>query len=123
MPRPPEPIPDAELQVLKALWASEALTARELAETIYGAADNSTIGTVQKLLQRLETKRCVKRDRRQFAHRFSAAVSQEAVAGRHLDSIAEKVADGSLVPFLTHLVQVKKLSDEDKEELRRLLDE
>ena len=60
MPAPKEPIPDAELQVMKLLWSAESLTARQLAETIYGSADNSTVGTVSKLLKRLEEKRCVR---------------------------------------------------------------
>lgn len=123
MAKPKDPIPDAELQVLKKLWAAEAMTARELAEAIYRTADNSTIGTVQKLLQRLEKKGCVKRHRGQFAHRFSAKVTQPAVVGRHLEVFAKKVADGSLAPFITHLVQITKLSDDEKNEIRRLLDE
>ena len=123
MPLPREPIPDAELQVLKLLWTAESMTAKELAETIYDVADSSTVGTVQKLLQRLEKKGCVKRDRSQFAHLFSAKVTQAAVAGRHLDAAARKVADGSLAPFITHLVQAKKLSKKDREKIRRLLDE
>lgn len=123
MPAPREPIPDAELQVLKLLWETESMTARELAAAIYREADNSSIGTVQKLLQRLESKGCVNRDRRQHTHRFSAKVTQEAVAGRHLEMLAKKVANGSLTPFISHLVQANKLSKEDKAEIRRLLDE
>ena len=123
MPLPKEPIPDAELQILKLLWANVSMTARELAETIYGVADNSTVGTVSKLLKRLENKGCIGRDRSQYAHQFSAKVSQADVAGRHLDSIARKVADGSLAPFVTHLVKSKKLSKKDKEEIRRMLEE
>jgi predicted transcriptional regulator len=117
-----EPIPDAELQVLKLLWSVDSMTARELAEAVYGEADNSTIGTVQKLLQRLEKKRYVKRDRRQFVHRFSARVSQQAVAGRQLEILARKVTDGSLAPFITHLVKAERLSEKEKDEIRRLLD-
>ena len=123
MALPKQPVPDAELGVLRLLWEAESMTARELAEAIYGQADNSTIGTVQKLLQRLERKGCVKRDRRSFAHRFSAKVTQAAVAGRHLQWLAKKVSGGSLAPFITHLVQGKKLSEAEKEAIRRLLDE
>ena len=123
MAAPQPPLPDAELQVLKSLWTTESMTARELAESIYDVADNSTIGTVQKLLQRLERKGCVKRDRSQYVHRFAATVTQTDVAGRHLDAIARKVADGSLTPFLTHLVQARKLTARDKEQIRRLLEE
>ena len=63
------------------------------------------------------------RDRSQYAHRFSAKVTRATVVAWHLDSIARKVADGSWVPFITHLVQAKTLSEEDKEKIRRLLEE
>jgi predicted transcriptional regulator len=120
---PKAPIPDAELQVLKLLWSTEPMTARELAESVYRVADTSTIGTVQKLLQRLEGKGYVTRDRSQHVHRFSAKVTQSAVAGQHLEAIAKKVADGSLAPFITHLVQARKLSEKERAEIRRLLEE
>ena len=56
-------------------------------------------------------------------HRFSAKVTQDAVAGRHLELIAKKVTDGSLAPFITHLVQAKKLTKKDKDAIRRLLED
>jgi predicted transcriptional regulator len=123
MPKPREPITDAELQLLRCLWEHGTLTAREIAEAMYRTVDNSTIGTVQKLLQRLERKRCVKRDRREFAHRFSTRVSQSEVAGRHLAEIARKVSDGSLAPFITHLVTAGKLTPEEREQIRRILED
>ena len=76
-----------------------------------------------QLRQRLEAKNCVKRDRSRYVHRFSAKVTQTAVAGRHLEMLAKKVADGSLAPFITHLVHAKKLSAEERQEIRRLLEE
>lgn len=123
MPRLKEPLPDAELQLLKALWAVESATARELAIAVYREGDATAMGTVQKLLQRLEKKGCVRRDRSEFVHRFSAKVTREEVAGWHLDSAVGKVADGSLAPFITHLVQAKRLSEQEKAEIRRLLDQ
>lgn len=123
MRKPYTPIPDAELQVLRLLWANGFMTSRELAETIYGVADNSTVGTVSKLLKRLEKRQCVKRDRSQFAHRFAASVTQSDVAGQHLESIAAKIANGSFAPFIAHLVDGRKLSERDKAEIRRILDE
>jgi predicted transcriptional regulator len=122
MAAPKEPIPDAELQVLKLLWSADSMTVRELAEAIYGDADSTAIGTVQKLLQRLESKGYVKRDRRQFIHRFSAKVSQQAVAGGQLELLARKVTDGALAPFITHLVKAQRLSEDEKNAIRRLLD-
>ena len=44
------------------------------------------------------------------------------MAGKQLQLLAEKLSDGSLTPFVTHLVQSKKLSKQDRDEIRRLLD-
>ncbi len=118
-----EPITNAELEVLKLLWGGKPLTAREITETLYGEPTASSIGTVQKLIQRLEKKGCARRDRSRYVHRFTAKVSPADVAGRQLERLAEKLYDGSLVPFITNLVQAKRLSKKEKDEIRRLLEE
>ena len=116
-------VTDTELELLKALWSDEPLTARELAERMYPEEGAPAIGTVQKLIQRLEEKSLLKRDRRETVHRFSALVTREAVAGMQLKEFADKLSGGSLAPFLTHLVQAERLSKKDKQALRRLLGE
>jgi len=117
-------IADAELKVLKLLWAAdEPLSVREITKAIYGQLNTSNIGTVHKLIQRLEKKSCVKRDRSRHAHRFSAKVSQVTVAGKQLEALAKKVSDGSLAPFISHLVQAKRLSKQEKAKIFRLLEE
>jgi predicted transcriptional regulator len=116
-------ITDAELDVLKQLWASPGLTVRELTVALYGEPTSSHIGTVQKLIQRLEAKKLIKRDRSEFAHTFSAKVTQADVAGMQLDELARKVTGGSLLPFISHLVQGRKLSQKEREEIRKLLGE
>ena len=114
-------ITDAELEILKRLWAEPGSTIRELTISLYGEPTNSHIGTVQKLIQRLETKKLVKRDRRHFAHTFAAKVSQAEVAGMQLDELARKVTGGSLLPFISHLVEAWRLSDQEKAEIQKLL--
>lgn len=116
-------ITDAELEVLKRLWDRRGQTIRELTMALYGEPTNSHIGTVQKLIQRLEAKQLIERDRSQFAHTFSAKVSQEDVAGMQLDELARKVTGGSLLPFISHLVQGRRLSQREKDEIRKLLSE
>ena len=118
-----ESIPDAELTVLKVLWSNEPQTVREITSAIYGSPSTSNIGTVQTLIQRLEKKRCVKRDRSQYVHRFSARVAQADVAGSQLEMLAQKVCDGSMGPFISHLVQTKRLSRAEKDAIRQLLEE
>ncbi len=116
-------ITDAELEILKRLWEQPGSTIREITISLYGEPTNSHIGTVQKLVQRLEAKELIDRDRSGFAHSFSAKVSQASVAGRQLEELARKVTGGSLLPFISHLVQGRRLSKKEKAEIRKLLGE
>jgi BlaI family penicillinase repressor len=120
---PKSVITEAELEVLKALWLHQSLSSREVAETLYGEVNRSSMGTVQKLITRLEEKGMVHRDRGSSVHQFSAAVTREKVAGMQLEEFAAKLSGGSLSPFVVHLVQAKRLSKKEKEQIRRLLEE
>jgi predicted transcriptional regulator len=113
---------DAELAVLRLLWESESLTAREIREVLYPGGTSSDHGTVQKLLQRLEKKQLVIRDSTAFVHVFRAKVSRGEMAGQQLESLAEKLTDGSLVPFIMHAVGSRSLTAQERKEIRRLLD-
>ena len=118
----PLSLADAELAVIQLLWNHEQLTAREIREQLYPDDTPSNHGTVQKLLQRLEQKGYVARDRSQFVHLFRAEISRRQYAGQQLASLADKLTDGSLVPFLTHLMDARKISAKQRRELRDLLD-
>ena len=120
---PKSVITDAELEVLKVLWDHEPRAAKEITAELYEEVNSSSIGTVQKLIARLEEKGLVNRDRSENVHRFSAAVTREDVAGMQLDEFADKLSEGSLSPFVLHLVQAKRLSRQEKEAIRRLLEE
>jgi predicted transcriptional regulator len=118
---------EAELAVMRLLWDRGEMTARAIREALYPEGTTSQLGTsqhgtVQKLLQRLEEKGFVRRDRGAFVHVFRPLVSRDEYAGQQLESLAEKLTDGSLVPFLTHLVAAKKLSAKERKAIRDLLD-
>jgi predicted transcriptional regulator len=78
---------------------------------------------VQKLLDRLENKGCVRRERTAAAHTFTAAIRREDLIGRRLQDMAEKLCGGSLTPLLTHLVRTRRLTARERQELRDLIEE
>ena len=123
MAAPKSVITDAELSVLKLLWDKPSLSAREVAGSLYEEVNPSSMGTVQKLIARLEDKGMLTRDDGQMPHRFDATLTREDIAGMQLDEFAGKLSEGSLSPFVLHLVRAKKLSKSDNAEIRRLLDE
>ena len=120
---PKSVITDAELNILKALWSEEPLSARDIAERLYEEVTTSSMGTVQKLITRLEDKGMLERDDVQNPHRFTAALRREDIAGMQLEDFARKLSGGSLSPFVMHLVQARKLSKAEKAEIRRLLED
>lgn len=116
-------VTDAELAVLESLWEHGPATIRVLTSRLYPRGSTSDYATVQKLLERLEDKGCVARDRSGFAHRFAATVAREDLIGQQLESVAQKLCDGSLTPLLLHLVQATPLTSAQRAELRRMLDQ
>lgn len=105
------------------LWQTDQLTARQIREQLYPKATKAQHGTVQRLLQRLEYKGYVERDRSLSVHLFSAATSRQTYAGSQLESLTAKLTGGSLAPLITHLVAEKKISREEINRLRAILDE
>jgi len=117
------PLANAEIAVMGLLWQCDRLTAREIREQLYPDAAKSQHGTVQRLLQRLEDKGYVERDRTIAVHFFSAAISRQTYAGEQLESLADKLTAGSFAPLITHLVEQKKISRDEIDRIRAILDE
>jgi predicted transcriptional regulator len=114
---------DTELAVLQALWDYGPSTIRQIRDRCYPGGGTVEYATVQKLLERLEAKGCVARDRRPAVHVFTASVDRDALIGRRLQAVAEQLCGGSWTPLLTHLVQTRRLSQAERQELRALIDE
>jgi len=123
MVRDLQDVPDAELAVLQALWERGRSTIRQLADTLYPSGMDAHYATVQKLLDRLESKGCVSRDRSSWAHVFEATMDRDELIDRRLQAVAEKLCGGSLTPLLTNLVRSKRLTPKERREIRRLMDE
>ena len=123
MPRPPQDVTDAELAILQVLWDRGSATVRELTEQLYDSYTSSNHATVQKLLERLEAKSCVRRNRGAWPHMFEAAIDRSKLIDRKLQQTADKLCDGSIQPLLTHLVKAANLSAAERASLRGLLDD
>jgi BlaI family penicillinase repressor len=115
-------VSDAELAVLQTLWLRGEATIRQLTDRLYPGGGPAHYATVQKLLDRLEDKDCVRRDRTAMAHTFRARVSRDALIGRQLRDVATKLCGGSMAPLLTHLLQAESLSTRERRELRRVVE-
>ena len=116
-------LPNSELAVMELLWRKGRLTARQILDQLYPDVGKPQHGTVQRLLQRLRAKGFVVRDRDLGVNVFSPAVSREEYASGQLESLANRLTQGSLVPMITRLVEDDKLTRAEIEKLRRILEE
>jgi predicted transcriptional regulator len=119
--RPPD-VTDAELAVLQTLWEQGTATIRQITDVLYPEGTTAQYGTVQKLLERLESKECIHRDRDTWPHQFSAAIDRETLIGRRLRATAEKLCGGSMAPLLLHLLKTEQFNPAERQELRSFLD-
>jgi len=117
-----EAVSKTELQILDQLWEDSPQTIRDLCDSIYGDTSTSYYATVQSLLDRLENKGWIIRDRSRFKHMFSPAKSRTDFIGRQIQDMADAVCGGSISALLGQFASSKKLSAKDRRELRKLID-
>src|SRR4051794_34457878 len=118
MARTPQDITDAERAVLDVLWDKGTATIRQLTDVLYPTGSQAHYATVQKLLERLESKGWVSCDRSGAVNVFSAALDRDALLTRRLQALAEDLCGGSWTPLLTHLVRNRKLTARERQKLR-----
>jgi BlaI family penicillinase repressor len=110
-----------ELEVLQALWEKGTLTRRQITDVLYPGGGPAHYTTVQKLLERLEEKGCVRSRLQGNVRLFTATVRREQLIRHRLRDVADKLCGGSLTPLLMNLVREGGLSEAELKELRQLI--
>jgi predicted transcriptional regulator len=121
MGHPQRDVTEAELAILQVLWEEGTATVRRLIERLYPPGGASAHATVQKLLERLEAKGCIRRDRSGPVQVISPAIGREVLVRRRLRDIADDLCGGSLAAMLSHLVKPGRLASRDRKALREFL--
>jgi BlaI family transcriptional regulator, penicillinase repressor len=115
-------ITDGELSILQVLWDRGEATSREITAALHEDVTDPKMASVQKLIERLESKGCVERDRSERAHRFRPLVSHEKFLRSRLQSLADRLCEGALAPLVTTLLRSGRLPKKDREQLRTLVE-
>lgn len=114
-------IPDAQLEVLEALWQVGRGTVRDVLTQLQWSGREWTYPTVSTLLQRLEQKGLVKCDKSSFAHVYEATVSRPAVVNRRLQHLIDRVYKGEPGQLVVHLLKSYRLSEQHRHEVRQII--
>ena len=121
--RPLPYVTSAELAVLEELWRRGEATIRDLRDALYPQGGGSKFATVQKLLARLVAKGLVSRRKEEPNWIFQPRIGRDDLIGGELRRVADRLGGKSMTPLLTYLVETGELTSNERDHLRRLLDE
>ena len=116
-----ERLPDAELEVMQALWAQKTYPAAsgELMEALAGK--RWRMPTLLKLLSRLEERGFVRRDKDGRSNRYTPLVRREDYLAAESREFLQKLHGGSLPSLVAALMDSRAISQADLAELEDIL--
>ena len=113
---------EQELEILKIVWRLKRATVREVYEALLERR-RIAYTTIMTMMNILERKGHLRKQRGAKAYVYAATRPQRQVVGKMVREFVDRVFNGSARPLLVHLVEDRKLSEEDLRELRRALEE
>ena len=117
------PIPtDAELSVLRVLWAKGPSTVRQLHEALSQERDLGYT-TVLKAVQVMRDKGLVDRDDSERSHVYRAAVAEGQTKGQLVSDLLAKAFAGSASELLVHALKAGHTKPSELDAIQHLLDE
>jgi BlaI family penicillinase repressor len=117
----PKPVlTDQELEIMKIIWTRGTATVRDVYEELL-TRRKIAYTTVMTMMGILEQKGRLKKSADERAYVYTPAQPQREVVGNMVHDFLKRVFNGSAKPLLVHLVEDKKLSTEELDEIRKLL--
>jgi predicted transcriptional regulator len=113
---------DAELAILKVLWARGPSTVREVYDRV-GNERKWGYTTVLKLMQIMAVKRLVRRDESRRSHVYHSLLNQSATQRRLVVDLLDRVFGGSGRDLVLQALSARRATPAELKEIRSYLDE
>jgi predicted transcriptional regulator len=111
-----------ELELMKIVWQKRRATVRDVYETLLERR-RVAYTTVMTVMRVLERKGYVKANRVDRAYVYRPARPERQVLRSMVREFVDRVFNGSAQPLLVHLMEDRRLSPKELEELERLIRE
>ncbi len=115
-------ISDAEWEVMKVLWREAPLPSREIVQRLEPRTEWKA-KTIHTLIGRLVQKKAVGVEKETGRYLYYPLLAEEKCQMQEAESFINKVFDGSVSTLVASFLSGDKISKEDVEELRRLLED
>lgn len=114
-------ISDAEWKVMKIVWNKSPILASEIVEALTLDTDWNP-KTIHTLIRRLVSKGALRAEKEGTYYSYYAAVSENECIYKETKSFLQKCFNGSLNVMMANFIKDDKLSEEELDELQKLLD-
>ena len=113
---------ELELEIMKVVWERKASTVRDVYEAM---RERKAVAytTVMTMMNILETKGHLVKRPEGRAYVYEPTHAQTQVISGMVQEFVDRVFDGAARPLVLGLIQERKLSKSDLEEISRLIDE
>ena len=111
---------EAELDILRALWARGTATVRDLHEALVARGTGYT--TVLKTLQIMTEKGLVEREESGKAHIYRPAMREEDMQTQLLKELSDKLFSGSTAMLAMHALSLQPASDDELQQIKALIE-
>lgn len=109
-----------ELEILKLLWRRKDLSAREIADEVSEQLGWS-YSTLRTVLERMCDKGLLRKQANESLNTYSAAIGKVALLGRMIQDFSSRVLEIETAPPAVLFAQSKLLTDDELEELEKML--
>jgi BlaI family penicillinase repressor len=111
---------DQELEIMKVVWDRETVTVRDVYEELLEKR-KVAYTTVMTMMNILEQKGHLVKTQEDRAYLYRSTKPRNQVIRGMVREFVNRVFNGSAEPLLLHLVEDRKLSEKDIEEMRTLI--
>ena len=113
---------EQELEIMKVVWGREQATVRDVYETLLERR-KIAYTTVMTMMKILEQKKYLRKSQDERAFVYRPTKPKKQVIQSMVREFVDRVFNGSAEPLLLHLMEDRKHSGKDLEELRRMIRE
>ena len=107
---------------MKVVWRLGHATVRDVYEDLL-AGRHIAYTTVMTMMNILETKGYLKKEKHDRAYRYRPAKPERLVISSMVREFVNRVFDGAPRPLLVHLVKDNRLSPKERDELLKVIEE
>lgn len=111
-----------QLEIMKVVWGLGEATVRDVYEDLR-IRRPIAYTTVMTTMKSMEAKGHLKKRTEGRAYVYSATVPERRMLRKIVGDFLDRVFNGSTEPLLAHLIEEKRLSEEDLEKVTRMIRE